>query len=105
MKSFVVLLLISLSESSWSFQNVAFNLDVSLSERSVSPRIVNGQAAATNQFPHQALLYINTIQGVFQCGGSLINPTWVLSAAHCVMGFEQSFNQTCLIFTLAFDTF
>lgn len=48
-------------------------------------RIVNGQDAAENQFPHQAVLTISTSQGRALCGGSLIAPTWILSAAHCII--------------------
>lgn len=48
-------------------------------------RIVNGQDAALNQFPHQALLIITFAQGRALCGGSLIAPSWILSAAHCII--------------------
>jgi secreted trypsin-like serine protease len=48
-------------------------------------RIVNGYAAGDNQFPHQALLIIN---GNTQCGGSLVHPLWLVTAAHCTNGIQ-----------------
>ena len=46
-------------------------------------RIVNGNLAVPNQFPHQALLIVN---GNVQCGGSLISDLWILTAQQCVAG-------------------
>lgn len=85
MKLLVILSVIALTRCEESFKNIAS--DLVLPDRvKVIPRVVNGQAASSNQFPHQALIFIQTLQGTFQCGGSLINPTWVLSAAHCIIG-------------------
>ncbi|XP_059608219.1 brachyurin-like [Phlebotomus argentipes] len=54
----------------------------------IGERIVNGQPAATNQFPHQTTVFStnNNSTGGF-CGGSLVSPIWVFSAAHCTRGF------------------
>lgn len=47
------------------------------------PKIVGGDFAKENQFPHQIALYGN---GLFRCGGSIFNENWIITAAHCVIG-------------------
>lgn len=49
-------------------------------------RIVGGQLAPEGAWPWQIALYIQGQSGTFfaMCGGSLIAPQWVLTAAHCV---------------------
>lgn len=49
-------------------------------------RIINGSNARQNEFPWAVALYhsyASPYNGQF-CGGSLIHPEWVLTAAHCV---------------------
>lgn len=48
-----------------------------------SSEIVNGQNASPNEWPWQIALRRN---GDFQCGGVILNSSWVLTAAHCVWG-------------------
>ena len=50
-------------------------------------RIVGGSETIKNSIPWQAML--RTDGGQF-CGGSLIHPQWVLTAAHCVMSESES---------------
>jgi secreted trypsin-like serine protease len=52
----------------------------------VSFRIVGGERADATAWPWQVVLYTRSKRGNFSmhCGGSLVNPGWVLTAAHCV---------------------
>jgi secreted trypsin-like serine protease len=49
-------------------------------------RIVGGELAPRTAWPWQIVLYVKRNSGNFSmaCGGSLIHPGWVLTAAHCV---------------------
>ncbi|KAK6627827.1 hypothetical protein RUM44_010306 [Polyplax serrata] len=49
-------------------------------------RIVGGKPTQVNEYPWMALLMYNK---KFYCGGSLINTRYVLTAAHCVDGFNK----------------
>lgn len=50
--------------------------------QTVKPLIVGGVEASVGEFPYMVSLQNSS----HFCGGSLIAPTWVLTAAHCVRG-------------------
>jgi len=72
-----------LAQASATIENVSKKLDKP--SKQLDSRIVNGLSAVEYQFPHQAVILIETLKGWALCGGSLLNSLWVMSAAHCVI--------------------
>lgn len=53
----------------------------------IAGMIVGGSIATEFQFPYQAALIIDFgTRGQYFCGGSIILPNFILTAAHCVYG-------------------
>ncbi|KAL1022330.1 hypothetical protein UPYG_G00025220 [Umbra pygmaea] len=50
-----------------------------------SSRIVGGNVSKPGQFPWQASLHY---KNQHLCGGSIITPQWIVTAAHCVEGID-----------------
>lgn len=49
-------------------------------------RVIDGEVAAPNSWPWQAEILTRTPKGDYRhkCGGSLIKPQWIVTAAHCL---------------------
>uniref|UniRef100_A0AB38ZE44 Venom S1 protease 3 n=1 Tax=Ectomocoris sp. TaxID=3104572 RepID=A0AB38ZE44_9HEMI len=50
-------------------------------------RIVNGQEAGVNEYPFAALIMLKRRMFPY-CGGSIISPSFILTAAHCTKPFK-----------------
>jgi secreted trypsin-like serine protease len=77
MKEYLIILLCSYLASSWCLQE-------QLNDRKIGSRIIGGQAANAGQFAYAAAITVQTGNGRFSCGGTLLNQEWILTAGQCV---------------------
>ena len=72
------------------------NTDESTPDVGVTPYIVNGSDATVAEFPSMASLFIDRIDydGTYStgpyCGATILDPTHILTAAHCIYGDENA---------------
>uniref|UniRef100_A0A2M4D106 Putative serine proteinase n=1 Tax=Anopheles darlingi TaxID=43151 RepID=A0A2M4D106_ANODA len=60
--------------------------------QSARVRIIQGTIASDHEFPYQVSLQWNFNNGSRPkhfCSGSILNPNWILTAAHCEGGFTR----------------
>jgi hypothetical protein len=62
-----------------------------ITSASAGNRIVGGSNAAVGQFPYQVYLEIDFPDGTAACGGSILNSTHIITAAHCVEDIDSGF--------------
>ncbi len=47
------------------------------------PQIINGKESSISEFPWQVWVLLRNVEGEATCGGSILNSTTILTAAHC----------------------
>ncbi|KAL3890614.1 hypothetical protein ACJMK2_002896 [Sinanodonta woodiana] len=63
----------------------SFECGTTIFDDSRLQKILHGRDAVLGQLPWQIALYVN---GSYQCGGFIIHPNWVITAAHCTVNLN-----------------
>ncbi len=75
------LVLVAVAPAAGAEKRLVADADSGSDAPAAEPRIVDGSPAPAGRYPWMAAFLFNGGQG---CGGSVIAPNWVLTAAHCV---------------------
>lgn len=95
MNKIVICLIVSLLQPAWiageqlegdNYVNATFVPQKRYTKMPFGIRVVGGEPAADHQFPWQATITSCSQNSCAICGGSLISPSFVLTAAHCTDG-------------------
>ena len=67
----------------YTFNCLTFLENVECGTKKPRSRIVGGTDAKPGSWPWQVLLDNKMLEGPVACGGSILTPYWVITAAHC----------------------
>lgn len=81
-----VVIVLSVHADNTTFQHAVGVPSFNYTQPSISIKIVGGSPARNHQFPWQASITSCVGRSCSICGGSLISPRYVLTAAHCTEG-------------------
>ena len=84
-KTINFLLLLGIFSALTLFQIKNVNAENGVDDSAVEAKIINGNQSKSDAWPWMALIVIDLGNDrIGQCGGTLVAPQWILTAAHCV---------------------